>query len=159
MAVRTAATTAIAQWSAHINRFKGSSQRSFFGQDICPNIYTQAGRDTNADTKSRSIPAVRLISAAFDILSTHKLPGTGLIPLSTILRALFMGQAKIWGAAAPEDRHPSSVRRFDSWKRTSFLVFFLGLKLLDGLYYWRSLVSPPSRYLWNTFVRFFYNYR
>jgi len=30
MAVRTAATTAIAQWSAHTNRFKGSSQRSFF---------------------------------------------------------------------------------------------------------------------------------
>jgi len=67
----------------------------FFGQDICPNIYTQAGRDTNADTKSRSIPAVRLILAAFDVLSTHKLPGTGFIPLSTILRALFMGQAKI----------------------------------------------------------------
>lgn len=28
-----------------------------FSQDICPNIYTQAGRDTNADTESRSIPA------------------------------------------------------------------------------------------------------
>jgi len=59
MAVRTAAN--IDDRRLHNDRLTQiglkEAVKGPFSQDICPNIYTQAGRDTNADTESRSIPA------------------------------------------------------------------------------------------------------
>lgn len=68
--------SAIAQWSAHTNRLKGSSQRSF--QPGYLSKYLHTSRPRYKCRYGKQVNSRRpLISAAFDILSTHKLPGTG----------------------------------------------------------------------------------